>query len=67
MAREFELRMADVDNVLLEMETRGHDFFDDTMRIGRVVDLLNRARVQKDSSSRSSPTRRSRSSGGSTS
>jgi hypothetical protein len=47
MAREFEGRMATVDNVLLEMERRGHDFFDDTMRIGRVMDLLNRSRVQE--------------------
>ena len=39
--------MAAVDNVLLEMERRGHDFFDDTMRIGRVFDLLNRSRVQE--------------------
>jgi small GTP-binding protein len=47
MTREFEGRMAAVDNVLLEMERRGHDFFDDTMRIGRVMDLLNRSRVQE--------------------
>ena len=47
MAREFEGRMASVDNVLLEMERRGHDYFDDTMRIGRVMDLLNRARMQE--------------------
>ena len=47
MARGFEARMAEVDNVLLEMERRGHDFFDDTMRIGRVLDLLNRSRVQE--------------------
>src|SRR5262245_3013161 len=47
MAREFEGRMALVDNVLLEMEQRGHDFFDETMRIGRVLDLLNRSRVQE--------------------
>jgi small GTP-binding protein len=47
MAREFDGRMAVVDNVLLEMERRGHEFFDDTMRIGRVVDLLNRSRVQE--------------------
>ena len=47
MERDFELRMADVENVLLEMERRGHQFFDDTMRIGRVMDLLNRSRVQE--------------------
>jgi small GTP-binding protein len=47
MERDFEMRMADVENVLLEMERRGHQFFDDTMRIGRVMDLLNRSRVQE--------------------
>ncbi len=47
MERDFGLRIADVENVLLEMERRGHMFFDDTMRIGRVMDLLNRSRVQE--------------------
>ena len=47
MERDFELRMADVENVLLEMERRGNHFFDDTMRIGRVMDLLNRSRMQE--------------------
>jgi len=47
MARDFEGRMAGVDNVLLEMERRGQEYFDDTMRIGRMFDLLNRARVQE--------------------
>ncbi len=47
MLRDFDGRMAEIDNVLLQMERRGHDFFDDTMRIGRVVDLLNRSRVQQ--------------------
>ena len=41
------LRMAEIDNELLEMERRGHAFFEETIRIGRVVDLLNRARVQE--------------------
>jgi small GTP-binding protein len=47
MERDFELRIADVENVLLELERRGHRFFDDTMRIGRVMDLLNRSRMQE--------------------
>ncbi|RPI54030.1 MAG: GTP-binding protein, partial [Acidobacteria bacterium] len=47
MERDFGLRIADVENVLLEMEKRGYMFFDDTMRIGRVMDLLNRSRVQE--------------------
>ena len=47
LARDFEYRMADIDKILLEMERRGHHFFDDTMRIGRVMDLLNRSRMQE--------------------
>jgi small GTP-binding protein len=47
LMRDFELRMSDIDRILLEMERRGQDYFDDTMRIGRVMDLLNRSRVQQ--------------------
>ena len=47
LSREFEFRMADIDKILLEMERRGQDYFDETMRIGRVMDLLNRSRVQQ--------------------
>ena len=48
LERGFELRMGAVEKVLLEMETRGHRFFDDTLRIGRMFDLLNRPRIQKE-------------------
>jgi len=48
LARGFELRMTAVEKVLLDMETRGHAFFEDTLRIGRVMDLFNRARIQKE-------------------
>jgi small GTP-binding protein len=48
LARGFELRMNGVEKVLLEMEARGHDYFDDTLRLARVFDLVNRARVQKE-------------------
>ena len=48
MERGFQLRMSAVESVLADMEARGHRFFEDTLRIGRVVDLLNRARVQKE-------------------
>jgi len=44
----FELRMTAVEKVLIEMEARGHAFFEDTLRIGRLFDLINRARVQKE-------------------
>lgn len=47
MQRDFNYRMADVENVLFEMEQRGQVFFDDLMRIARVFDLLNRARIQE--------------------
>lgn len=48
LARGFELRMTAVEKVLVEMEARGHAYFEDTLRIGRVIDLLNRARIQKE-------------------
>ncbi len=47
MDRQFELRMGEIDNVLLQMEQRGHVFFDEMLRIGRVADLLNKSRVQE--------------------
>jgi len=46
MEREFRFRLADVEKVLHEFEARGTEFFDDTMRVGRVFDLLNRARIK---------------------
>ena len=48
MGRGFELRMSAVEKVLGDMEARGHRFFEDTLRIGRVMDLLNRSRVQRE-------------------
>ena len=47
LTRDFEFRMADIDKILLEMERRGQDYFDDTLRIGRMFDLLNRSRIQQ--------------------
>jgi len=47
LVRDFGLRMSDIDRILLQMEARGQDYFDETMRIGRVMDLLNRSRVQQ--------------------
>jgi signal recognition particle receptor subunit beta len=46
MAREFRFRLADVAGVLQEFEARGMQFFDDTLRLGRVFDLLNKPRVK---------------------
>jgi hypothetical protein len=47
MTRDFRFRIADIDNLLLAMEQRGHAFFDETLRVGRVFDLLNRSRTQE--------------------
>ena len=47
LVRDFDFRMSDIDRILLEMERRGQDYFDETMRIGRVMDLLNRSRMQQ--------------------
>ncbi len=48
MGRDFNYRMADIENVLLEMEQRGQDYFDETLRLGRVFDLLKKERIQKE-------------------
>ncbi|HUU33022.1 MAG TPA: dynamin family protein, partial [Vicinamibacterales bacterium] len=46
MSREFRHRLSSVDNVLHAFEQRGVAFFDDTLRIGRVFDLLNKSRLK---------------------
>jgi len=48
MERGFDLRIGAVEKELAGMEARGHRFFEDTLRLGRVVDLLNRPRIQKE-------------------
>jgi small GTP-binding protein len=48
LARDFELRMTAVEQVLVEMESRGHAYFEDTLRLGRIFDLMNRARIQQE-------------------
>ncbi len=48
LRRGFELRMSAVEKTLSDMESRGHQFFDDTLRLGRVFDLVNRSRVQRE-------------------
>jgi small GTP-binding protein len=46
MHRDFRYRMADVENVLLSMENRGMEYFDETLRVARVLDLVNTQRIQ---------------------
>lgn len=44
--RDFHYRLAEIDNVLHAFENRGVAFFDETLRLGRVLDLLNRERIE---------------------
>lgn len=48
MLRDFNYRMSDIENILFEMEQRGDAFFEDTFRIARVFDLMNKSRVQEE-------------------
>jgi hypothetical protein len=48
MSREFRYRLSDVDNVLHEFESRGVEYFDETMRLARVLDLINRSKLKVD-------------------
>ena len=48
MSREFRHRLSSVDNVLHGFERRGVAFFDDTLRLGRIFDLLNKRRLKEE-------------------
>jgi small GTP-binding protein len=45
MRRDFQYQSSRVDNVLYEMAERGDRFFDDTLRLGRIFDLVNGQRL----------------------
>jgi small GTP-binding protein len=47
LGRDFRFRLSDVEKELLEMERRGNDFFDDTLRIGRIFDLLSHHKLKR--------------------
>lgn len=48
MLRDFEPRLGRLDALLAEMEVRGMNFFDDTIRFGRIRDLMRTDQVRKD-------------------
>lgn len=48
MLRDFEPRLSTLDLLLREMETRGLNFFDETIRIGRIRSLMNSEQIRKD-------------------
>ena len=48
MQRDFNYRMSDMEKILYEMEQRGQDYFDETLRLAKVFDLLNKSRIQQE-------------------
>ncbi len=46
MRHDFEFRLNRVDNILLEMRARGDAFFEETIRLGRFLDLMNASRLK---------------------
>ncbi len=46
MRREFESYLTRIKTVLLEVERRGEVFFDDTIKLSRVFDLINNERMR---------------------
>ncbi len=48
MHREFEGRLANIENIIFELKERGDIFFNETLRIGRIRDLLNAKKVESD-------------------
>ncbi|MDY6866440.1 MAG: dynamin family protein [Chloroflexota bacterium] len=47
-AKEFSLRMAEIENIFLEMEQRGEVFFEDRFRVVRIFDLIKKAQLKED-------------------
>lgn len=48
MQRNFKARISEIDGLLLNMEKRGTDFFDDRLRLGRIPDLLRSKQLEQD-------------------
>jgi small GTP-binding protein len=48
LTRDFRFRLSDVEKVLLEFERRGLDFFDATLRLARVFDLVNQSKLKRE-------------------
>jgi len=46
MQRDFRYRLADLEKVLLAMNNRGMAYFDETLRLARLLDLVNTQRIR---------------------
>jgi len=47
MKRDFEARMAEIENIVLQMNERGDAWFEENIRIGNVAELVRREKVQE--------------------
>ncbi len=47
MKRDFEARMAEVENIIHSLNERGDAWFEDNIRIGNVAELVRRERIQE--------------------
>ena len=48
MRRDFSHRLGEIENIVLEMRERGNRFFDNTIRLGRIFDLLQTQRIRSE-------------------
>ncbi len=48
LERNFEARLSEISTLLYEMERRGNEFFDDTIRLGRVPDLIKQEYIKNE-------------------
>jgi small GTP-binding protein len=48
MLRSFKFHYAEIDNSILEFEKRGINFFENTFRIARIMDLVNKSKIQSE-------------------
>ena len=47
MRRQFAYHLTRIENIIAKMNARGDEFFEDTIRIGRIFDLLNSDKIQR--------------------
>jgi small GTP-binding protein len=48
MSREFQGRLANIENIVYELKERGDLFFNETLRVGRIRDLLNAKKIESE-------------------
>ncbi len=48
MEKNFSHRLSEIENIILDMRGRGDRFFDDTIRLGRILDLIQGERIREE-------------------